>query len=170
MRPVSFLMSPAKPLPTSTSPPSHHPISPTPPPQFRSSLPHGFITSFPHSSALPQNSAPLFSIPYTLFSIHNSAHPFSFVNTAHSLPKTPGGWVSPTFSQNPPRPVTPLESALPRNPKSPSANPIESTPFFTFVHIFAKSAPITLASTTLTKAIIYLTNQRENGMIWVSEA
>src|SRR5271165_4382154 len=145
MRPVSFLMSPAKPLPTSTSPPSHHPISPTPLPQFRSSFPHSFVTSSPPSSALPQNSAPLFSTPYTLFSIHNSAHPFSFVNTAHSLPKTPGGSIglaNQIFSDRRPSkdyPVTPLGSALPQTQTSLPATPIESAPFFTVVHIFAKS-------------------------------
>src|SRR5271165_2292833 len=156
MRPVSFLMSPAKPLPTSTSPPSHHPISPTPLPQFRSSFPHSFVTSSPPSSALPQNSAPLFSTPYTLFSIHNSAHPFSFVNTAHSLLKTPGvsiGISNQFFGLSSVSLATPLESALPRNPTSPSITPIESTRFLTVVHIFAKSTPVTPASTTLTTHI-----------------
>src|SRR5271165_6912583 len=60
MPPVSFLMSPAKPLPTPTSPPTRHPFSPTPPPHFRISLPHYFLTSSPHSSALPQNRSPYF--------------------------------------------------------------------------------------------------------------
>src|SRR5271166_4558542 len=65
MRPVSFPMSPAKPLPTPTSPPTRHPISPTPPPQFRSSSPNSFampwqpcLTSSPRRSGsqeiLPQ--------------------------------------------------------------------------------------------------------------------
>src|SRR5271165_572017 len=123
MRPVSSLMSPAKPLPTPTSPPSRHPISPTPPPQFRSSFPHDFVTSLPHSSALPQNSAPLFSIPYTL----------------------------QIFGLSEDHLATPLESALPRKQTSPPANPIESTRFFTVVYIFAKSVSVTLAFTTLTK-------------------
>src|SRR5271165_373258 len=123
MRPVSSLMSPAKPFPTPTSPPTRHPIFPAPPPHFRTSFPHDFVTSLPHSSAPPQNSAPLFSIPYTL-------HIFG-LSEDHL--------------------ATPLESALPRNPKSPPANPIESTRFFTVVHIFAKSVSVTLASTTLTK-------------------
>src|SRR5271165_5513494 len=123
MRPVSSLMSPAKPLPTPTSPPSRPPISPTPPPQFRSSFPHDFVTSLPHSSALPQNSAPLFSIPYTL----------------------------QIFGLSEDHLATPLESALPRNPTSPPANPIESTPIFQIAQISSKSAPVTLVSTTLTK-------------------
>src|SRR5271165_633957 len=154
MRPVSFLMSPAKPLPTSTSPPSHHPISPPPPPPFPSSFPPSFLPSSPPPSALPPNSAPLFSTPYTLFSIHNSAHPFSFVNTAHSLPKTPGGSIgiaNQIFGLSSISLATPLESALPRNPTSPPTNPIESTRFFTVVHTFAKSVSVTLAFSTLTK-------------------
>src|SRR5208337_1551632 len=151
MRPVSFLMSPAKPPPTPTSPPTRHPISPTPPPQFRTSFLHHFVASSLHSSALPQDRAPLFSTPYTLFSIHNSAHPFSFVNTAHSLPKTPGGSIgiaNQIFSDRRPSkdyPVTPLGSALPQTQTSPPANPIESTRFFTVVHTFAKSVSVTLA-------------------------
>src|SRR5271165_1498695 len=129
MRPVSFPLSPAKPLLTPTSPPTRHPISPTPPPHFRSSLPNSFVTSLPHSSALPQNGAPLFSIPYTLFSIYNSAHPLCFLNPAHSLPKTPGcsiGISNQILGLSSVSLATPLESALPRNPTSPPANPIES--------------------------------------------
>src|SRR5271165_1836628 len=150
-------MSPAKPLPTPNPPPTRRPISPTPPPQFRTSFLHHFVASSIHSSALPQDRAPLFSTPYTLFSIHNSAHPFSFVNTAHSLPKTPGGSIglaNQIFSDRRPSkdyPVTPLGSALPQTQTSLPATPIESAPFFTVVHIFAKSTPVTPASTTLTK-------------------
>ena len=40
---------------------------------------------------------PLFSTTYTLFSIRNSSHLFCFVETAHSLRKTPGGGVSVVF-------------------------------------------------------------------------
>src|SRR5271165_388177 len=65
MQPVSFLMSPANPLPTPTSPPTRHPISPTPSVRSRSltlhpitSLRHYFLTSSslatPLESALPQ--------------------------------------------------------------------------------------------------------------------
>src|SRR5271165_4515997 len=60
MSPVSFPMSPAKPLPTPTSPPPRHPISPAPSPHFRSSFAHRFVTPSPHSSALPQNRSPYF--------------------------------------------------------------------------------------------------------------
>src|SRR5271157_2153492 len=77
MRPVSFLMSPAKPLRTPTSPPTRHPISPTPPPHFRSSLPNSFVTSLPHSSALPQNGAPLFQ--YLTHSSQFTIPPIPFV-------------------------------------------------------------------------------------------
>src|SRR5271165_819579 len=55
----------------------------------------------------------------------------------------------PNFSPN--NPATPLESALPQNQTSPPVTPIESTPFFTITHIFARSAPATPVSTTLTK-------------------
>src|SRR5271165_3518038 len=156
MRPVSFPMSPAKPLPTPTSPPSRRPISPTPPPHFRRSFPHYFVTSSPRSSALPQNRSPLFSIPYTLFSIHNSAHPLYFLKPAHSLPKTPGGSIGISnqfFGLSSVSLATPLESALPQTQTSPPATPIESTRFLTVVHIFAKSVSVTLAFTTLTKHI-----------------
>src|SRR5271156_699717 len=54
-------------------------------------LTRSFVISFPHSSIPPQNRNPLFSNTYTLFSIHNSAHLFCFVITAHSLAKTPRG-------------------------------------------------------------------------------
>src|SRR5271165_4493508 len=55
----------------------------------------------------------------------------------------------PNFSPN--NPATPLESALPQTPTSPPVTPIESMPFFTITHIFARSAPATPVSTTLTK-------------------
>jgi hypothetical protein len=56
--------------------------------------------------------APFFSTTYTLFSIHNVSQPFSFVTTAHSLQKTPGGAVSSThkFSDTHSARVTPTES------------------------------------------------------------
>src|SRR5271168_1060697 len=47
--------------------------------------------------------------------------------------------------------LTPLESALPQNQISHSANPIESTPFFQIVPFRTNSAPVNPASTTLTK-------------------
>src|SRR5277367_5520320 len=47
--------------------------------------------------------------------------------------------------------LTPLESALPQNPIYHSANPIESTPFFQIAPFRTNSAPVTPASTTLTK-------------------
>src|SRR5271156_2377494 len=47
--------------------------------------------------------------------------------------------------------LTPLESALPQNQISRSANPIESTPFFQIAQLRTNSAPVTPASTTLTK-------------------
>ena len=52
-----------------------------------------YSVSTPASSPRPtlaQKRDPFFSTTYTLFSIHNFAHPFSFVTTAHSLAKTPG--------------------------------------------------------------------------------
>src|SRR5277367_4815962 len=47
--------------------------------------------------------------------------------------------------------LNPLESALPQNQISHPANPIESTPFFQIAQLRTKSAPVTPASTTLTK-------------------
>src|SRR5271170_6709452 len=47
--------------------------------------------------------------------------------------------------------LTPLESALPQNQISHSANPIESTQFFQIAPFRTNSAPATPASTTLTK-------------------
>src|SRR5271156_41378 len=47
--------------------------------------------------------------------------------------------------------LNPLESALPQNQISRSANPIESTPFFQIAQLRSNSAPATPASTTLTK-------------------
>src|SRR5271168_2065913 len=47
--------------------------------------------------------------------------------------------------------LTPLESALPQNQISHSANPIESTPFFRIAPIRTNSTSVTPASTTLTK-------------------
>src|SRR5271155_5228781 len=47
--------------------------------------------------------------------------------------------------------LNPLESALPQNQISHSANPIESTPFFQIAPFRTNSAPVTPASTTLTK-------------------
>src|SRR5271156_1778810 len=47
--------------------------------------------------------------------------------------------------------LNPLESALPQNQTSPSANPIESTPFFQFAQFSTDFAPATPAFTTLTK-------------------
>src|SRR5271155_3762610 len=72
---------------------------------------HYFVTPLPRSFAPKQKRAPLFSTTYTLFSIHNSAYPFSFLPTAHSLPKTPGvGAASLTKVLNSRPPVTRLES------------------------------------------------------------
>jgi hypothetical protein len=64
------------------------------------------------SSAKSRKHAPFFSTTYTLFSIHNVSQPFSFVTTAHSLQKTPGGAVSSThkFSDTHSARVTPTES------------------------------------------------------------
>src|SRR5271170_8042905 len=71
------------------------------------------------SSPNLQKRAPLFSIACTLFSIHNFAHPLSFVRTTHSLPKTPGVWC-PTNSPFSISGATPLEShcftTTPSNP------------------------------------------------------
>src|SRR5271168_5221452 len=47
--------------------------------------------------------------------------------------------------------LNPLESALPQNQISHSANPIESAPFFQIAPFRSNSAPATPASTTLTK-------------------
>src|SRR5271170_1722873 len=47
--------------------------------------------------------------------------------------------------------LTPLESALPQNQISHSANPIESTPFLHIAPFRTNSAPVTPAFTTLTK-------------------
>src|SRR5271168_3509349 len=47
--------------------------------------------------------------------------------------------------------LNPLESALPQNQTSHSANPIESTPFFQIAQFRTNSAPVTPAYTTLTK-------------------
>jgi hypothetical protein len=71
----------------SLRPPSHaHP-------QLRSSV---YAREVHAPRVQPQKVRPpkrrsLFSVAYTLFSIHNLAHLFSFVHAAHSLPKTPGG-------------------------------------------------------------------------------
>src|SRR5271165_3339629 len=138
-------MSPAKSLPTPTSPLATHAISAAPP-----SVARYFATSLLRSSVLPKDRDPLFSMPYTLFLIHNFPHPLYFLNAAHSLPKTPGGGVS-TFLRNSPGLVTPLESALPQTPTLPYATPIESTPFSGVLHLCAKCALITPAYTTLTK-------------------
>ena len=71
------------------------------------------------SSPNLQKRAPLFSIACTLFSIHNFAHPLSFVRTTHSLPKTPGVWC-PTNSPFSISGATPTEShcfaTIPHNP------------------------------------------------------
>src|SRR5271154_4106760 len=48
--------------------------------------------------------------------------------------------------------LNPLESALPQNQISHSANPIESTPFFQIAQFRPNSAPVTPAVTTLTKS------------------
>src|SRR5271165_5016185 len=138
-------MSPAKSLPTPTSPLATHAISAAPP-----SVARYFATSLLRSSVSPQNRDPLFSMPYTLFSIHNFFHLLYFLNPAHSLPKPPGGGVS-TFLRNSPGLVTPLESALPQTPTLPYATPVESTPFSGVFHLCAKCALITPAYTTLTK-------------------
>src|SRR5271166_4634875 len=66
MRPVSFLMSPAKPLRTPTSPPSRHPISPTPPAPFPKLL----------TSLLPY-------LITSLFCSASKSYPFTF-NTLHA--------------------------------------------------------------------------------------
>src|SRR5271155_3376525 len=47
--------------------------------------------------------------------------------------------------------LNPVESALPQNRILHSANPIESTPFFQVAQFRTNSAPVTPASTTLTK-------------------
>src|SRR5271165_7694133 len=133
-------MSPAKPTPTQTLPTTRHRMSPALA-QFRNSLPHYFITSLPRSFASLENCDPLFSMPYTLFSIYNFSHPLYFLSPAHSLPKTPGGGVS-TLLRNSPGLVTPLESALPQTPTLPYATPIESTPFSGVFHLCAKCALI----------------------------
>src|SRR5271166_5016695 len=144
MRPVSFLMSPAKPLPIPTPPPARRPISS--PRYLTTSLPHYFAVLPRH-----KNRDPFFSTACTLFSIQNSAHPLSFLNPTHSLPKTPGGSIgisNQIFSDQRPSnqisrlskdcPVTLLESALPQNPTHHFANPIESIRFFGFSPILAQ--------------------------------
>src|SRR5271163_4891904 len=47
--------------------------------------------------------------------------------------------------------LNPLESALPQNQISHSANPTESTPFFQIAQFRTNSTPVTPADTTLTK-------------------
>src|SRR5277367_3297018 len=99
------------PRPTPSNPPSH------PVPRL---IPiHHFVTSLPRLLLRTQRRDSFFSITYTLFSIHNFAHPFSFVITAHSLPKTPGvaSAISSqtlaqrnSFSQDPCSRVTPIKS------------------------------------------------------------
>src|SRR5271165_3347311 len=138
-------MSPAKSLPTPTSPLATHAISAAPP-----SVARYFATSLLRSSVLPKDRDPLFSMPYTLFSIYNFSHPLYFLSPAHSLPKTPGGGVS-TFLRNSPGLVTPLESALPQEQTCHFVTPIESTHFSQLPSFCAKLAPVTPASTTLTE-------------------
>src|SRR5271168_1663759 len=53
--------------------------------------PRSFVSSLPRSVTLTRKHDSLFSITYTLFSTHNSAHLFYFLETAHSLRKTWGG-------------------------------------------------------------------------------
>jgi hypothetical protein len=91
---------------------------------FLTSLLPGLITSLPNLCTLPTKRDPLFSIVCALFLIHNSAHLFSFVATAHSLPKAPGGRgrigpsnqifsnqsLSDQIPEFPSPPLTPIES------------------------------------------------------------
>src|SRR5271155_4729811 len=61
--------------------------------------PRSFVSSLPRSVTLTRKHDSLFSITYTPFSTHNSAHLFCFLETAHSLRKTWGvGY--PTEYQN----------------------------------------------------------------------
>src|SRR5271156_1101934 len=73
------------------------------------------------SSPNLQKRAPLFSIACTLFSIHNFAHPLSFVRTTHSLPKHPGvALLLPKQIRHQSPGLTPTESncfaTIPSNP------------------------------------------------------
>ena len=76
-------MSPARPFSAPTSP--LHAAPPAPPKT------HQFVTASLRSCAPTQKHDPLFSTACALFLIRNSAYPPCFVNTAHSLSKTPGG-------------------------------------------------------------------------------
>src|SRR5271156_5760133 len=76
--------------------------------------------------------------------IHPTTHP---PTTAASLPHR--FIISPLPLQL--STLNPLESALPQNQISHSANPIESTQFFQIAPFRTNSAPATPASTTLTK-------------------
>src|SRR5277367_614552 len=79
--------------------------------------------------------------PHTIHNLSNSAiHP-----TTHPLIVT-ASFLPPQLST-----LNPLESALPQNQISHSANPIESTPFFQIAQFRTNSAPVTPAYTTLTK-------------------
>jgi hypothetical protein len=73
--------------PPRNGPPSHAVPSPIPIHHVANSLPHLLIRT--------QKRDPFVSLSYTRFAIHSFAHPFCFVITAHSLPKTPG--VAPGF-------------------------------------------------------------------------
>jgi len=53
---------------------------------------------------------PFFSIPYTLFAIHNLPYPFCFETTASFLQETPRGGGCPNVPEIPSACVTPLES------------------------------------------------------------
>ena len=80
---------------------------------------HYFATSVPRICAPTQENDPLFSVPCALFLIRNSVYPSCFLQTAHSLPNTPGGGGgnSLKISQIP---LTPMESHcfinVPSNP------------------------------------------------------
>src|SRR5277367_4332651 len=95
------------------------------------------------------NSAPAPISPHAVHSLFDSpirptTHPLI---TAASLPHR--FIISPRPLQL--SALNPVESALPQNQISHSANPIESTPFFQIAPFRTNSAPVTPASTTLTK-------------------
>src|SRR5271156_704798 len=94
-------------------------------------------------------SAPAPPSPSAVHNISNSAiHPTTQPPiTAASLPYR---FIISLLPQ-PLSALNPLESALPQNQISRSANPIESTPFFQIAPFRTNSAPATPASTTLTK-------------------
>jgi hypothetical protein len=96
-----------------------------------------YFQSLTHSSQLAKPAIPSIFLPLrTLCQKHPgvaSAPPAKFFDFADYLHPNP------------------LESALPQNQISHSANPIESTPFSRIARPRTNSAPVTPASTTLTK-------------------